>query len=266
MLVITCSLTRRPSRKLNEPNETAFAVGARTRGWSLQSRQFASVQVEGSAGQLCARDAMRLSPVDPLRYAMMASEGFMQATLGDEIGGAAMVDQAALEPRAHVLIAVMLPSARSGPEIPKGPPIGQRTSRRADPTRPAEPSSGRSRSRTTSWLRESLTRCARWGLASVCFGRKADTTMGCSLQSKAAARAPQTATWSLARADHRASKTQTVGKAHRCRPTSVVSLSAHAPDRPQPCRRAYCPSHCLLEATPVSPRDQRASRFADSPL
>ena len=31
----------------------------------------------------------------------------MQAMLGDEIGGAAMVDQAALEPRAHVLIAVM---------------------------------------------------------------------------------------------------------------------------------------------------------------
>ena len=31
----------------------------------------------------------------------------MQAMLGDEIGGAAIVDQAALEPRAHVLIAVM---------------------------------------------------------------------------------------------------------------------------------------------------------------
>jgi hypothetical protein len=38
---------------------------------------------------------------------MMASEGFMQAMLGDEAGGAAIVDQAALEPRAHVLIAVM---------------------------------------------------------------------------------------------------------------------------------------------------------------
>jgi len=79
----------------------SYAQARYSRGWTHM------IMNQGSAGQLCARDAMRLSPVDPLRYAMLASEGFMQATLGDEVGGAAIVDQAALEPRAHVLIAVM---------------------------------------------------------------------------------------------------------------------------------------------------------------
>lgn len=79
----------------------SYAQAHYSRGWTHM------ILDQGSAGQLCARDAMRLSPIDPLRYAMMASEGFMQAMLGDEVGGAAIVDQAALEPRAHVLIAVM---------------------------------------------------------------------------------------------------------------------------------------------------------------
>ena len=79
----------------------SYAQARYSRGWTHM------ILNEGSEGTLCARDAMRLSPVDPLRYAMMASEGFMKATLGDEAGGAAIVDQAALEPRAHVLIAVM---------------------------------------------------------------------------------------------------------------------------------------------------------------
>jgi TolB-like protein len=78
-----------------------YAQAKYSRGWAHM------ILGEGKAGQECARAAMRLSPVDPLRYAMMASDGFTQAMLGDEEKGAELVDQAAREPRAHVLIAVM---------------------------------------------------------------------------------------------------------------------------------------------------------------
>jgi len=78
-----------------------YAQAKYSRGWTHM------ILNEGQAGQQCARESMRLSPVDPLRYAMMASEGFTHAMTGNETAGAAMVDRAAREPRAHVLIAVM---------------------------------------------------------------------------------------------------------------------------------------------------------------
>ena len=62
---------------------------------------------EGESGQRNARTAIRLSPIDPLRYAMIAIDGFTETMLGDKAGGAALVDRAAREPRAHVMIAVM---------------------------------------------------------------------------------------------------------------------------------------------------------------
>ena len=45
--------------------------------------------------------------IDPLRYAMLSCSGFNQAILGGEAEGAVLVDRAAREPRAHVMIAVM---------------------------------------------------------------------------------------------------------------------------------------------------------------
>jgi DNA-binding winged helix-turn-helix (wHTH) protein len=78
-----------------------YAQAKYSRGWTHM------ILNEGRAGQNCAQEAMRLSPVDPLRYAMMASDGFTQAMIGNEQAGAVMVDRAAREPRAHVLIAVM---------------------------------------------------------------------------------------------------------------------------------------------------------------
>lgn len=62
---------------------------------------------QGKAGQQNARAALSLSPVDPLRYAMMAIDGFTQTLSEDARAGALLVDQAAREPRAHVMIAVM---------------------------------------------------------------------------------------------------------------------------------------------------------------
>lgn len=75
---------------------------------AIYSRAWAQmILCQGEAGRQNARAALRLSPIDPLRYAMIATDGFTQAMLGDEAAGAALVDQAAREPRAHVLIAVM---------------------------------------------------------------------------------------------------------------------------------------------------------------
>lgn len=62
---------------------------------------------QGEAGQRNARTALGLSPIDPLRYAMIAIDGFTETLLGDKPSGAALVDRAAREPRAHVMIAVM---------------------------------------------------------------------------------------------------------------------------------------------------------------
>jgi hypothetical protein len=62
---------------------------------------------EPHAGQSGARSAIRLSPLDPLGYAMLAIDGFTEAQIGDPAAGAILVDRAAREPRAHVMIAVM---------------------------------------------------------------------------------------------------------------------------------------------------------------
>ena len=62
---------------------------------------------QGEAGGQNARAALRLSPIDPLRYAMIAADGFTHAMLGDAAAGAELADRAAREPRAHVMIAVM---------------------------------------------------------------------------------------------------------------------------------------------------------------
>jgi tetratricopeptide (TPR) repeat protein len=75
---------------------------------AIYSRAWAHmILCQSEAGQQNARAALRLSPIDPLRYAMIATDGFTQAMLGDEAGGAVLVDRAAREPRAHVMIAVM---------------------------------------------------------------------------------------------------------------------------------------------------------------
>jgi TolB-like protein len=78
-----------------------YAQAIYSRAWTHM------ILCQGEAGSQNARAALRLSPIDPLRYAMLAADGFTHAMIGDEAAGAALVDRAAREPRAHVMIAVM---------------------------------------------------------------------------------------------------------------------------------------------------------------
>jgi TolB-like protein len=75
---------------------------------AIYSRAFTHLLMcENESGQEKARAALRRSPIDPLRYAMLSCSGFNQALLGGEAEGAILVDRAAREPRAHVMIAAM---------------------------------------------------------------------------------------------------------------------------------------------------------------
>ena len=51
--------------------------------------------------------AMRLSPIDPLYYAMLATRGFTHMVLGEDAEAAEWADRAARSPGAHVLIAMV---------------------------------------------------------------------------------------------------------------------------------------------------------------
>jgi tetratricopeptide (TPR) repeat protein len=58
-------------------------------------------------GQRNVREAMRLSPIDPMRYAMVATDAMTHCMLGNDAVAAELADRAAREPRAHVLIAAI---------------------------------------------------------------------------------------------------------------------------------------------------------------
>jgi hypothetical protein len=51
--------------------------------------------------------AMRLSPLDPLHYAMLATRAFTHMARGEHAEAAAWVERAARAPGAHVLIALI---------------------------------------------------------------------------------------------------------------------------------------------------------------
>jgi TolB-like protein len=75
---------------------------------AIYSRAFTHMLMSDSAsGHEKANAALRRSPIDPLRYAMLSCSGFNQAILGGKAEGAMLVDRAAREPRAHVMIAAM---------------------------------------------------------------------------------------------------------------------------------------------------------------
>ena len=57
--------------------------------------------------------AMRLSPLDPLYYAMLATRGFSQMVEGQYEDAAEWADRAARSPGAHVLIAMIAAAAQS---------------------------------------------------------------------------------------------------------------------------------------------------------
>lgn len=59
----------------------------------------------------CVDLAMRLSPIDPLFYAMMGTRAFTHMVLNEDREAAAWADRAARSPGAHVLIAMIATAA-----------------------------------------------------------------------------------------------------------------------------------------------------------
>jgi hypothetical protein len=57
--------------------------------------------------------AMRLSPIDPLHYAMLATRAFTHMVLGEDMEAADWAEQAARSPGAHVLIAMIATAAQA---------------------------------------------------------------------------------------------------------------------------------------------------------
>ena len=85
----------------------SYAQGIYARAWT-----------EAMAGQ--GRDArrhvdlaMRLSPLDPLYYAMLGTRGFTHMALGEDAEAAHWVERAARSPGAHVLIAMISVAAHA---------------------------------------------------------------------------------------------------------------------------------------------------------
>jgi hypothetical protein len=56
---------------------------------------------------------MRLSPLDPLHYAMLGTRAFTHVAQGEDAEAAAWAERAARSPGAHVLIAMIAAAAQS---------------------------------------------------------------------------------------------------------------------------------------------------------
>jgi tetratricopeptide (TPR) repeat protein len=82
-----------------------YAQGLYARGWveALSGRAF--------EGRECVDRAMRLSPIDPLHYAMMGTRAFTHMVLNEDAAAADWAERAARSPGAHVLIAMIATAA-----------------------------------------------------------------------------------------------------------------------------------------------------------
>jgi hypothetical protein len=56
---------------------------------------------------------MRLSPIDPLHYAMLGTRAFTHMILGEDVEAANWAERAARSPGAHVLIAMIATAAHA---------------------------------------------------------------------------------------------------------------------------------------------------------
>jgi TolB-like protein/Tfp pilus assembly protein PilF len=78
-----------------------FAQGIYARAWTE------TIAGNGSEGREHVDLAMRLSPLDPLYYAMLGTRGFTHILAGEYADAVAWTDRAARAPGAHVLIAMI---------------------------------------------------------------------------------------------------------------------------------------------------------------
>ena len=82
-----------------------YAQGIYARAWTE------SLAGRGADGRTHADLAMRLSPLDPLHYAMLGTRAFAHMDLGDDAEAAVWAERAARSPGAHVLIAMIAAAA-----------------------------------------------------------------------------------------------------------------------------------------------------------
>jgi tetratricopeptide (TPR) repeat protein len=79
----------------------SYAQGIYARAWTE------SVAGRGVEGRRHVDLAMRLSPIDPLYYAMLATRAFTHMVMGEYAEAAEWAERAARSPGAHVLIAMI---------------------------------------------------------------------------------------------------------------------------------------------------------------
>lgn len=84
-----------------------YAQGIYARAWTEALAGYAS------EGRTHVDLAMRLSPIDPLYYAMMATRAFTHMVVGDDTRAADWAERGARSPGAHVLIAMIAAVAQS---------------------------------------------------------------------------------------------------------------------------------------------------------
>lgn len=84
-----------------------YAQGIYARAWTE------TLAGQGIEGRRHVDLAMRLSPLDPLYYAMLGTRAFTHMLLGEDAEAAAWAERAARSPGAHVLIAMIAAAAHS---------------------------------------------------------------------------------------------------------------------------------------------------------
>ena len=84
-----------------------YAQGIYARAWTE------CMAGRGMVGRIHADLAMRLSPLDPLYYAMLATRAFSHMVVGEDAEAASWAEKAARAPGAHVLIALIAVVARA---------------------------------------------------------------------------------------------------------------------------------------------------------
>jgi tetratricopeptide (TPR) repeat protein len=84
-----------------------YAQGIYARAWTE------ALSGNAAEGRTHVDLAMRLSPIDPLYYAMMATRAFTHMVLGEDADAAHWAERGARSPGAHVLIALIAAAAHS---------------------------------------------------------------------------------------------------------------------------------------------------------
>jgi DNA-binding winged helix-turn-helix (wHTH) protein/tetratricopeptide (TPR) repeat protein len=84
-----------------------YAQGIYARAWTE------ALAARGDEARIHVDLAMRLSPLDPLRYGMLGTRAFIHMAVGEDVEAADWAERAARSPGAHVLIAMIAAAAHA---------------------------------------------------------------------------------------------------------------------------------------------------------